>query len=989
MKRLFTFTMLCMLALITVNAQTNPSTGKKLTKANVTGFVKDSEDGEALVRATIQIMTPDTAHLAFGGVTNNMGGYTIKNVTEGDYVVKISYLGYHDFYRAITVKNKATIHNVGTVLLTPNSIMLADAVVTGKLPQMEVKEDTIVFNADAFKTPEGSVLEDLIKKLPGAQVDNNGDITINGKKISKILVGGKEFFGNDKQMSMKNLPTEIIDRISTYDKASDQERLTGIQDGQEETVIDLTIKKGMQKGWFGNISAGVGTEEQFANRIMINRFQDNAQASIIGNLNSNGGGGMGMGRGASGKSLQGSVGANIVVSKDDKYEIGGNLRYNSSNRKNNNRSASERYVTTDAHTFSDQLSKNENFSDQGNAEFKIEVQVDSFTTMLIRPVVGLGNSGSNSTGLSATYNADPYLFNQITNPLNQWDTVEALMDTAIVNHGTSANKNRSDSKNASANFTLSHRYKNKKQRNLSINGSFNYTKNDGPSFNASNTKYYQVRSLMPNDTIYRYRTSPNHNTSFGLGATFSEPIATNLILQFTYNFQHSNRKSDNDTYDMGSANKAGLPMPTAVQHAAMVDSLASLLGYLPDNYFDYYDSDLSNYNRDINDNHNINLQLRWNSSFITSSIGVQFQPQRQHLEMKYMGKDIDTTRTFLRVSPTINFRYRFNRQNQLNFTYRGNMQQPSITDMIDMTDDSNPLNIRKGNPSLKPSFSNNFNIGWNDYITATMQTLFANFSFSNTMNSISSRTTYYKETGKSITQPENINGNWNINGSFGFNTPLFANERFMLNSSINTGYNNNVSFLHQLKKGSFSEYEDFKNTTNNLTLGGNLSITYRTEFWDIRANGRINYRHQDNKYLEVTSPNTYDFSYGIEGNGNWDNGWGCATNFSISSRRGYASSDANTNEAVWNAQVSYRFLKGRAATVSLQAFDILNQRSNFSRAISANGRSDTWTESINNYYMLTFQYRFNFFGSASGRRELRAQRRGMGGGMMGGGVPMF
>ena len=179
-----------------------------------------------------------------------------------------------------------------------------------------------------------------------AEVSSDGQIKINGKTVTKILVGGKEFFGNDREMSMKNLPTEIIEKVSTYDKASDNERLTGIQDGQEETVIDLTIKKGMQKGWFGNINAGIGTKDQFANRVMLNRFQDNMQASLIGNLNSNGGGGMGMGRGAQGKSLQGSVGLNLVVSKDEKYEIGGNLRYNSRNNKNNRRSASERYVTT-------------------------------------------------------------------------------------------------------------------------------------------------------------------------------------------------------------------------------------------------------------------------------------------------------------------------------------------------------------------------------------------------------------------------------------------------------------------------------------------------------------------------------------------------------------------------------------------------------------------------------------------------------------------
>ena len=210
------------LAITAQTARTATTSSTKKTKANVTGFIKDSETADVLVRAAVQIMTEDTTKMVAGGVSNTLGGYTIKSVEEGTYIVKITYLGYHNFYRKITIKNGETIHNVGTVLLTPNTIQLGLAVVEGTVPQMEVKEDTIIFNADAFKVPEGSVLEDLVKKLPGAEVDSEGNITINGKTINKILVNGKEFFSNDRSMAMKNIPTEIIDKIKTYDKASVQ-----------------------------------------------------------------------------------------------------------------------------------------------------------------------------------------------------------------------------------------------------------------------------------------------------------------------------------------------------------------------------------------------------------------------------------------------------------------------------------------------------------------------------------------------------------------------------------------------------------------------------------------------------------------------------------------------------------------------------------------------------------------------------------------------
>ena len=526
MKKLLSIALLVVFAGLTATAQTATKTTKK-TKANVTGFVKDSEDGEALVRATIQIMSEDTTKMVAGGVTNTLGGYTIKNVEEGTYIVKISYLGYHNFTRKITVRNAETIHNVGTTLLIPNTILIEGAVVTAALPQMEVKEDTLIFNADAFKVPEGSVLEDLVKKLPGAEVSSDGTIKINGKTISRILVNGKEFFSNDKDMAMKNIPTEIVDKIKTYDRASDQERLSGIADGNEETVIDLTVKKGMNKGWFGNFDLGYGTEDQYADRINLNRFiDDNFQASIIGNVNSNGGGGMGMGRGGGGggggKRRSGQVGINAVASKDRKYEIGGNIRYNASKSENTSKSSSENYRVDNftgnkVTTYSNRLSDSRNHSDNANAEFRIELQLDSLTTFLIRPVLGFGNSFSASGGNNNQFNADPY---SIAGVENEFEQDAMIPNTIRINSNKSSSLSFSDNKQVSANMTLSRRFATR-NRNLTFNGSFNYNTSDGSNFNVSDAHYFQVKSHVTGlDSVrpqFRYRLSPNTTRSFSAG----------------------------------------------------------------------------------------------------------------------------------------------------------------------------------------------------------------------------------------------------------------------------------------------------------------------------------------------------------------------------------------------------------------------------------------------------------------------------------------
>ena len=305
----------------------------------VKGKVIDSENGESLVRSSVMIMTQDSVRMVTGGTTDNGGAFNIKNVKDGAYVVKVSYIGYHDFYRKIEVnssENKGSLA-VGTVMMTPNSIELKQAVVTAQMKEVEVKEDTLIFNADAFKVPEGSVLEDLIKKLPGVEI-TDGVIKVNGKTVQKILVGGKEFFGNDKNMSLKNLPSEIVDKVKTYDKQSDFSRITGIDDGEEETVIDLTIKKGMQQGWFGNVNAGVGSEERYAGRAMLNRFSEKMQGNVLGQRNNTGN---------NGNNTNQQVGGRLVLDLD-KLEVGGNMRYNWNKSTNVSRSSSQNFTTSKA-----------------------------------------------------------------------------------------------------------------------------------------------------------------------------------------------------------------------------------------------------------------------------------------------------------------------------------------------------------------------------------------------------------------------------------------------------------------------------------------------------------------------------------------------------------------------------------------------------------------------------------------------------------------
>ena len=936
-------------------------------QSTLTGKVIDSETGEALIASTVRVMSTDTTRMIAGNATTKDGAFTIKSVKDGNYILKVSYVGYRDFFRSINVQRKANKGNIsiGTILMKQNSIQLNQAVVTGELKEMEVKDDTLIFNADAFKVPEGSVLEDLIKKLPGVTIED-GTIKVNGKTVRRILVGGKEFFGNDQNMSMKNLPAEIVDKVKTYDKQSDFSRITGIDDGEEETVLDLTIKKGFQQGWFGNIDAGYGTEKLYSGRLMLNRFSEKMQGNVLGSQNNTGNNGNATAR---------QIGGRLMFDTD-KIEFGGNFRFNYNKSHSYTKSSNQNFVR--AASYSNSLNSSRNRNNNFNSDFRIEWRIDSLTTLQFQPSISTGKTKSSSGSSSATFNDDPYQ-NNVKDPLSQHDLIS---DDIKVNFNESSNWSDGDNYNLSGNLLLNRRLgggpwfgpsavTGSNGRNVSIRANGTLSENKNKNYNWSNVTYYQQNGRE--DLTFRLRNTPSDNKNYSVGLTYSEPILRNLIAQANYNYQYSKRHSDGQTYDFAEDDEKGQEIWDYYER----------YGSLPPYYQDFLSDSLSRYTDNINKTHNLEFSLRYITSLLNISTGVRVEAQNQKMAYQYQGLDTIASRNISRVSPTLNARLRFSRQHTLRFTYRGNTRQPEMTDLFTLTDQSNPLNIREGNPNLKPSFTHNFNLDYNNYFQATQQSINSSFSYGTTRNSIAQRTEYNEVTGGQRSRPENINGNWNINGTIGFNTPLFW-SKLSMNASTDISFNNRVSYLYQ-------NQETFKNNTKDMSVRERLSITLRLSNFDIRANGNFNYNKTKNLMVATGNQNTYNFNYGLSSTGNFNNGFGFSTDINMSSRRGYSSANMNTNELIWNAQISYRFLYRKMATISIEARDILNRRSNISRNISAESRSDRETNAIYSYVMAHFIWRFNLFGSSSARRDLREMRGFMnempmnGGGGFGGG----
>ena len=322
---------------------------------------------------------------------------------------------------------------------------------------------------------------------------------------------------------------------------------------------------------------------------------------------------------------------------------------------------------------------------------------------------------------------------------------------------------------------------------------------------------------------------------------------------------------------------------------------------------------------------------------------------------------IDTTRNVLNFAPNVDLRLKFSKISQLRFTYRGRSSMPSMENMLPIVDNSNPMNIRVGNPGLKPAFTHSMNMFFNTYNADRQQSIMASAFFNATQNSISNSRVYNELTGGWTTTPKNINGNWNFNGMFGFNT-AFKDKRFTINTMSQFGYQNNVAYLTD----SQTKVEQ-KNTTTNMTLGERVNGAFRNNWIEFGLNGSINYSIEKDKLTKSNNQEPYTFSYGANTTITLPWSMSISTNITNQARRGYTDNSMNRDELVWNAQISQPFFKG-AATLSFEMYDILKKQSNITRSLTANGRSAYRYNGINSYCMVHFIYRLNIFGGSGARR---------------------
>ncbi len=903
-----------------------------------------------MVQATVQMFLAKDSTFVGGTVTDIRGTFSVEVSFNGIYKLRISSVGYQTIEREVTVRRNQSVE-LGTMLMAPETVMLEGAVVTGRAAQVIVRKDTLVYNPEAYRTPEGSPIEELIKRIPGAEVDEDGNITVNGKPVKKILLDGKEFMLGDVESALKNIPVNIIANMKFYDQQSDQARITGIDDGEKETVLDFTIKKGMNRGYMTNLDIAGGTKHRYASRGMGSSFTDKMRFVLLGNFNNKDeNAGWWNRRGLNARKM---LGTNLNYDDGKKLKVDASIRWNHRDGDNQTQEARENFYSDTFRTFTN--NSNANFTRSNNwwGNVRLEWKPDTLTNILLRSNGSYGTNDGTTVSASATFNDDPYLY--ADNPLDEIGKLRAN----TINHNMNASLNYGENKNFWAMLQL-YRRLNPRGRNIVLRVEANAGNNQSENVSNNEVELFQMKNQAGQDSTYytaRYSTTPTDNSGYVASATYSEPLWKGAHLQANYELRYSQNKSDRLTYDFSRLPIdpfTGLePEYRDWEHwIGSANSQYALLNPLSD----HLDKNLSRYSEYKNYTHNIRLTLRHRVEAYDYNIGFLVQPQHSNFIQDYRGVYVDTIRNVTNLTPTFDFHYKFSDQSNLWVHYRGDTRQPEMTQLLDITDDSNPLYITMGNPGLKPQFTSSLNAYFNNYNVRHKRSIVVYANYRHIRNSISNMVRYNDITGGSISKPENINGNWNANGGFTFNTALDTLAHWNVGSDTRLRYNHYVNYVAQ------QQADAARNATKSLNVFERLTAGYRNDWLEITLDGSLNYQHSRNELQPNADLDTWQFNYGGQFLVRLPLDIEVSSNLHERSRRGYNDSSMNTNELIWNGQVSKSFLKSKALIVALNFYDLLGQQSNYERWVNASGRSDTQYNSVNSYAMLHVRYRLNMFG---------------------------
>ncbi|GHT87960.1 collagen-binding protein [Bacteroidia bacterium] len=939
--------------------------------STLAGILLDKASDEPIIAGSITLLQSKDSTLVTGAISDVDGRFSFKDVQAGSYILKITYLGYIPLTKNVTVKAGQTSVNAGKLYLETDAILLSETVVEGKKPEVIVKNDTIEYDASSYKVQENAVVEDLLKKMPGVEVATDGKITVNGKEVKKFLVNNKEFFSDDPQIASKNLPAEMVDKLQVVDRKSDMARMTGFDDGEEETIINLTVKQGMMKGTMGNALVGAGTNlngdeglRRQAAGFLSNRTNNDSYTLILGNNNNNNQGagdlganqfsGMRMGRGSGGIAETTNFMLSMNKEFSSKLNLNGDVRYQALNRE----SQSDVYQTNSLIDYVqlDRTKTNGNYlSDSFSANFNLEWKPDTMNTLILRPNIRYNNSHSNASESSSVANA-------YTNPSDTVRNYDSKSDTY----------NKGDGISFGGSLDFAHKFA-KRGRVFSINLRGNY--NDSYSLENSDwlKRQYDANDALGYHDVPQIRRSENDNNTNTYRATLSyvEPIGHNNFLQALYRISHNDIQSINSTYDLINSGTALLI--DSVSRSTLRNTLDQRIGLS-------FKAVRAKYNYTVG--FNVDPTRSRNETYQPDpdKIFPVAYDENRRLE-NLIGDSLVSSipQDVINFSPVVNFNYIFGQRTNLRIDYEGETNQPSASQLDESLNTSRPTEWSKGNSHLKPGYENQLRMRFQKYVPETQLMYNIDLSGNFSLNDIASTTQMQGDTIR-ITSYDNINGNWNTQLRGMFNLPL-RNKRFTIGNAAFINYRNQNSYVSQGSK----EENRLKNTMKNFSVMENVNINYRSDLFDIGLNANINYNSITHTVNKRDEQNTYGFGTGAYTTWYLPYNWTLQTDINLTARRGYDEKEYNTSEVMWNAAISKQLFNKKFGTGSLklQIYDILQDRNDISTTYTNTGFRTSQSLTIPSYFMCSFIYKFSAFPKSSSATEndMRpgGRQRGMGG----------
>jgi hypothetical protein len=897
----------------------------------IQGSLKDSIANRALNSATVSLVYAKDSSLVSFSRTNEAGVFNFKNVAPGNYLISVSYVGYIPKWVPVLTGTEKIVE-MGLIYMNDVNTM-STVTVTARRPPVVINGDSVEFNSENFKTAPNAVVEDLLKKMPGMEVDKAGGITVNGKKVTKVFVNGKEFFTGDPMMATKNLPADAVDKIQVYDRKSDQAMFTGIDDGSEETAINLKLKKDRNKSTFGKLNAGAGTPSVFDAQGNVNVINNEEQFSAIGGANntnrqnfsgrniinfSGGGGGRpGAGGGVtvnfSGGSGETDANAQGIA---DTYSIGGNYSNLFNDKKtefNANLSVSD--VTRNNNSFS----KTQNLT-PGNA-FNRESISNSIAG---NKQQNFGSTIDHKVSDNFSFRFTPSIGLQQTTNYSEDSTQTYLTNGNLLNSNSTIASSASDAVNAASTLLLRKKFA-KKGRTLSstITQSFNRSNSTGNQFTE---QLSYLNNKLTNDSILdQQNTRKGENSSYSANLIYTEPLGKKSLLEFNTYLSKSIGSSSRRIFDRNDAT-------------------------------DRYDLLNNRLTNEFNSEYTYSgggMSYRANQKKYNFSTGVSLQ--RAVLDGENISAKTKLSQSFQDILPNATFRYNFSQTKNFNLDYRTSTNQPSITQLQPVLDQSNINRQSIGNPDLKRSYVHNLNIRFFSSKILAGKSFFSTLNASTTNNSIVNYDSVLPNR-TILTRPVNVNGAYRINGSmnYGFGIKKLKSR---LSFGLNAGLNNNISYANGLL-----------NTIVTKSTGPSMSYSYIVDdVIDINLTARYSFSQTSNEVNPTLNTNFLTKVFGADMTNYLPFNIVLNQSFNYAINTGRAEG-FNTAIPIWNASFSKFFLKNKRAEIKMSAFDLLNKNIGINRNVSQNQIVDRSYNVISQYFMLTFTYSLQKSGLGGGAR---------------------